>query len=160
MTQKSYLRTLTKFCEWTKQNPDELISKAEASEKPTEYAQDLVGEYFDYLSKLGQARKSCSTVYGTLRGFYRYNGIQFIEKTPPQWVEKETRTPDKTQLQEVLEACYTPREQFIILALRSKRESSFIFYSQKRGSHDPKGKLVGNKTSIKRITRFPPFTLT
>jgi len=101
-TKEEYAKRMAQFCHWSAGDPDQLATSARdalKSDPGSHWAEDLVDDYFTYMEQeLSYARKSCSTFYGTLRGFFRSNGIIFVKKSPKQWAERRIRPPVRADL--------------------------------------------------------------
>jgi len=101
-TRVGYSRTLAQFCFWMDMDPNVLAETAikEGHEfgKIT-WAENQVDDFFNYMEEtLKYTRKTCASLYGTMRGFFRANGMLFIKKTPQQWAENRIQPPSKEDL--------------------------------------------------------------
>ena len=119
-TLKNALRNVGKYCIWRGKNPDELIAEAEAAVEggDKQFTDELLMDYFLYLTGTGLKRTSAKTMYAYVRSFYRKNGILFYSEGPDAVTETRAELPTRDELLKVWKAADLD-EKVVLGILRS-----------------------------------------
>ena len=108
-TEANYLYYFHTFMAWADENvraditPDDIINMAISKfreDATSKYAERITKKWFNWMCDKGKlARTTAKTRYGTVRSFFRYNGIRFVGKTPAATVRTRYVLPEKAKLQ-------------------------------------------------------------
>lgn len=128
-TEKTYLHFLTKYSEYLKLNPDQIIEQRrthlKASDEFTK-RQDEEGliNWRNHLEKQGLARSSTVTATNIIKSFYNSNYVELKVKTPKSWPSTIRKVPTREELKQMVEVCNKARDKALILCLAQSGISS------------------------------------
>jgi len=121
----NFLRTLHKFTEYSRKNPNELITIASSTEEnnqreemtsATSSIMKLVQEFINELLSSGKQEKA-RHVRTCLMSFFKANGISLELDTIPRVAKKEEIIPSKEQIYTMADYAGSPRNRAIILSM-------------------------------------------
>jgi integrase len=121
----NFLRTLQKFTEYSRKNPNELITIASSTEEidqreemtsATSSIMKLVQEFINELLSSGKQEKA-RHVRTCLMSFFKANGISLELDSIPRVAKKEEIIPGKEQIYTMADYAGSPRNRAIILSM-------------------------------------------
>jgi len=121
-TIRVYSHFLSRFCDFTKKDPDKLIAERKQDIKSEDETvkrrhEELLMTFIEDLEKTRKlSRKSIVLAHGAIRSFFKANYLPLMSKTPESWVERISKVPTREELRKMCEVSDT-RDKAIILTL-------------------------------------------
>jgi len=121
-TIRVYSHFLSRFCDFTKKDPDKLIAERRQDIKSEDETvkrrhEELLMAFIEDLEKTRKlSRKSIVLAHGAIRSFFKANYLPLMSKTPESWVERVSKVPTREELRKMCEVSDI-RDKAIILTL-------------------------------------------